>query len=106
MKKFLILLVGGLAMTVMSACATSPPTTPQSGNPGALIEQFEQEISAAKEQQVDVLAPAMFKSAVGSLNQAKQGLARGAKLSAITADVATGRATLSSYLGRHHWCRR
>jgi outer membrane protein OmpA-like peptidoglycan-associated protein len=96
MKKSTLLLFGGLLMMVLQACATSPPTTSESGNPGALIEQFEQEIDAARQASVDVLAPAMFKSAAGSLDKAKQGLARGAKLSTITADISAGRATLQN----------
>jgi OmpA-OmpF porin, OOP family len=83
-----------LCFTLMffSACATTEPFV--SGDTGELVSQLEANLASAKSNQVDVLAPGLFKDAQSAFMEAKQGLEKGIELTAIQEYVAQGSASL------------
>jgi outer membrane protein OmpA-like peptidoglycan-associated protein len=66
----------------------------KSENPTELINQFEKDISNARRNHVNVLAPAWFAKAETSLKDAKEGLAKGDKITKILNSLAQGHAQL------------
>lgn len=94
MKKSLGVLVGGLTLFLISACATTQSAAPPAGSPAEMVAQLETDLATANKDQVDVLAPELFAQANASLMKAKQALAKGAKLSTISLHVAEGGYTL------------
>jgi outer membrane protein OmpA-like peptidoglycan-associated protein len=66
----------------------------KSENPTELINQFEKDITNARRNSVNVLAPTGFAKAETSLKEAKEGLARGDKIAKILNYIAQGRAQL------------
>ena len=77
-----------------SAVGTTQVHSAATGNPGQLVSQLETDLASAKSNQVDVLSPKLFKEAQSAFMKAKQGLEKGAKLSAISQYVADGNASL------------
>jgi outer membrane protein OmpA-like peptidoglycan-associated protein len=92
-KAFRFLLLG-FVLAFAGACATPQPGSMPTGNPGALVEQLEAELTRARSNQVDVLAPGLFNDAQSAFMNAKQGLDKGAKLTDIQKYVADGSASL------------
>jgi len=90
----LIMLVLGLLLAFIGACATTQPTSVSTGNPGKLVGQLETALANARANQVDVLAPGLFEEAQSSFNKAQKALDGGAKLSAIGEYVAAGNTSL------------
>jgi len=87
-------LVLGFVLAFAGACATPQPGGMPTGNPGELVKQFEADLVTARSNQVDVLAPGLFKDAQSAFMKAKQSLDKGAKLSDIQKYVAEGSASL------------
>ena len=81
-------------LMLCSAVGTTQVHSAATGNPGQLVSQLETDLAAAKSNQVDVLSPKLFKEAQSAFMKAKQGLEKGAKLSAISQYVADGNASL------------
>ena len=94
MNKAFRFLFLGLVLAIAGACATPQTGSMPTGNPGDLVKQFEAKLTQARSNQVDVLAPGLFKEAQSALMKAKQDLDRGAKLSDIQEYVAKGSASL------------
>lgn len=94
MKKKSYLLLSGLVLMFISACATPQPSTLSAANPEQLVDQLEQSLTDARGNQVNVLAPGSFNKAQSSFNKAKKALDGGAKLSAISRHVTAGNASL------------
>ena len=92
-KPFRFLLLG-FVLAFAGACATPQTGGMPTGNPGELVKQFEAELTRARSNQVDVLAPGLFNEAQSAFMKANQALDRGAKLSDIQAYVAEGSASL------------
>ncbi len=63
-------------------------------SPAELIQKLEMDVSTARQDQVNVLAPTWFEKSEASLSAAKGKLAQGGELSAILEYVAEGRAQL------------
>ena len=92
-KAFRFLLLG-FVLAFAGACATPQTGSMPTGNPGELVKQFETELTRARSNQVDVLAPGLFNDAQSAFMKGNQALDRGAKLSDIQEYVAEGRASL------------
>ena len=67
---------------------------PKSENPSELINNLDNDITLARRDQINVLAPTWFERAESSLEAAKKGLKEGDELSEIMDNIATGRAQL------------
>jgi len=96
-KNIKIMIVLFIAVCFMGGCAGSelkvePIST--SENPTEQVKRLDKEISNARSNQLDVLAPTWFGRAEASLNDAKEGLEVGDELSLIMQKVADGRAQL------------
>ena len=74
--------------------AGSPPEMTISENPIKQIDRLEHDLSNARENKLDILAPTSFAEAEASLNEAKKRLKRGAALRKILDKIADGRAQL------------
>ncbi len=94
MNKAFKLLLLGFVLVFAGACATPQTGSIPTGNPGELVKQFEAELTRARSNQVDVLAPGLFNDAQSAFMKGNQALDRGAKLSDIQEYVAEGRASL------------
>jgi OOP family OmpA-OmpF porin len=87
-----------LAVLFLGGCAgpaqlkVEPIATTE--NPAAQINALENDMGAARKDQVNVLSPTWFAKAETSLNFATKGLQRGESLSEILQNVAVGRAQL------------
>ena len=97
LKKKTGIIVVLIAVCFMGACAAStlkvePIAT--SKNPTEQVNLLEEDISKARSNQLDVLAPTWFGKAEVSLKDAKEGLETGDELSLILQKVANGRAQL------------
>jgi OmpA-OmpF porin, OOP family len=92
-KPFRFLLVV-FVLAFAGACTTPQPSVMPTGNPGELVNQLENELTRARSNKVDVLAPGLFNDAQSAFMKAKQALDKGAKLSAISKYVAEGSASL------------
>jgi outer membrane protein OmpA-like peptidoglycan-associated protein len=66
----------------------------KSENPHELINNLDNDITLARKDQINVLAPTWFERAESSLKAAKKGLEKGDQLSEILDNIATGRAQL------------
>ena len=58
-KPFRLLLLG-FVLAFAGACATPQTGSMPTGNPGELVKQFEAELTRARSNQVDVLAPGLY----------------------------------------------
>ena len=92
-KRFRFLLLGLVLASVVVCSATQVPAA-SSTNPAQLVSQLEADLATARSNQVDVLSPGLFRDAQSAFIKAKQSLEKGAKLSAISAYVAEGKASL------------
>ncbi|MDH3382884.1 MAG: OmpA family protein [Deltaproteobacteria bacterium] len=87
-----------LAVLFLGGCAgpaqlkVEPIATTE--NPTAQINRLENDMGAARKDQINVLSPTWFAKAETSLNGAKKGLQRGESLSEILQNVAVGQAQL------------
>ncbi len=81
-------------MVFVAFCATAQSGDVATGNPGKMLNQLGENLTKAKSNQVDVLAPALYKSAHLAYMKAKKALEKGEKLSAINNYVAQGSASL------------
>ena len=87
------LFVGLILVSIVVCSATQVPAA-SSRNPEQLVSQLEADLATARSNQVDVLSPRLFSDAQSAFIKAKQGLEKGAKLSAISDYVAEGKASL------------
>jgi outer membrane protein OmpA-like peptidoglycan-associated protein len=87
------LFVGLILVSIIVCSATQVPAA-SSRNPEQLVSQLEADLATARSNQVDVLSPRLFRDAQSAFIKAKQGLEKGAKLSAISDYVAEGKANL------------
>ena len=94
MNKLFRFLLLSFVIAIAGACATPQPGGVPTGNPGELVGQLEADLSRARTDQVDVLAPGLFNDAQSAFIKAKQGLDKGAKLKDIQNYVAQGSASL------------
>jgi OOP family OmpA-OmpF porin len=94
MNKQIRFLLLGIAMAFIGACATPQTGGVPAGNPGDLVRQLDADLTRARSNQVDVLAPGLFNDAQSAFMKAKQSLDRGAKLTDIREYVAEGSASL------------
>ena len=92
-KPFRFLLLG-FVLAFAGACATPQPGGMPTGNPGELVKQLEADLTRARSNQVNVLAPGLFNDAQSAFMKAKQSLDKGAKLTDIQRYVAEGSASL------------
>lgn len=96
-KKILSIGVLFAAVLIVVSCGGSKlkvAPISKSENPSDLIQKLEKDITNARRDQVNVLAPTWFSKAESSLKTAKEGLAQGDKLAVILGDIANGRAQL------------
>ncbi len=77
----------------------------KSENPTELLNSLEKDISNARRNQVNVLAPTWFAKAETSLKDAKEGLSRGDKISKILNSIAQGNAELQKAQEKAHVSR-
>jgi hypothetical protein len=74
MNKQIRFLLLGIAMAFIGACATPQTGGVPAGNPGDLVRQLDADLTRARSNQVDVLAPGLFNDAQSAFMKAKQGL--------------------------------
>ena len=82
---------------VLSACAGGQVEMEEIGttvNPAEEVNRFDSEISNARKNQLNVLAPTSFAKAEAYLNDAKEALKSGDELSEILEPIASGYAQL------------
>lgn len=94
MKKKDRILLLGLILAFISACATSQQASIPNGNPEQLVSQLETDLADARADQVDVLAPGLFADAQAAFNKAQKALDNGAKISSIGKYVSIGSTSL------------
>lgn len=87
-----------LAVLILGGCAgpaqLQVETIATTENPAAQINSLENDMGAARKDQINVLSPTWFAKAETSLTSAKKGLEGGESLSEILKNVAVGRAQL------------
>ena len=96
LKRYLLM---GLVFTsaVILACGGSQVKVEpiaKTESPAELVQKLEMDVSTARQDQVNVLAPAWFEKSEASLKAAKEDLKRGGEISDIMENVAQGRAQL------------
>ena len=94
MKQQIRLLILIFILVIFSACATLQPETPTAGSPEQRLVQLEKDLTAAKSNKVDVLAPSLYNEAQTAYSKAKGGLEKGDKLSTIDKHITQARASL------------
>jgi OOP family OmpA-OmpF porin len=94
MKKQIRFWFLGFVLLSIFVWSTAQAETVSPGNPGQLVGQLEADLAAARSNQVNVLAPGLYKEAESAFIKAKQGLEKGAKLSSINEFVAEGHVNL------------
>ena len=90
----IVLLAAGL---LAFGCADAPLKVAPvdiSENPTKLADKLGSDLSAAKDNQVNVLSPTWYRRAKSSYSQVQQGLSQGTALSEIRKGIASGRAQL------------
>jgi OmpA-OmpF porin, OOP family len=97
MKMLVSYLLIASALLLLSACggkqlAVEPVSA--LGNPGEQVNQLDSEISAARQNQLNVLSPSFFAQAEKNLALAKQNLKKQGEISSILGKVAEARAQL------------
>ena len=80
----------GVLLAFISACASTPSMSPQTGNPKELVDRLGESLSSARANNVDVLSPGLFDKAQTAFNNAQKALSDGAKLSTISQHVGQG----------------
>jgi OmpA-OmpF porin, OOP family len=94
----LLTAISASALLLLSACTAGmqlPVTTIEAkGDPSELARRLDNEVRAARQNQVNALSPSFFARAERSLTQAKEGLERQDDSSAILAKLAEARAQL------------
>ena len=97
-KRNLNRMIGILLGIVLTAgCAGQPlkvEPIDKTKNPSALTEELGQALSAARQDQVNLLSPAWFGRAQSSYEKARSGMEKGSQLNAILENIATGEAQL------------
>lgn len=94
MNQQMRLLLSGIVLIFVSACAATQPASIPTGNLEELVNQLEADLTTARSDQLDVLAPGLFSDAESAFVKAKQALEQGSRLSAIGEYVAEGNASL------------
>jgi OmpA-OmpF porin, OOP family len=94
MKKRFRFLCLGLVIGAIVVGATTQAQSATSTNPGQLVSRLEADLTTARSNQVDVLAPGLFNDAQAAFIKAKRALDKGAKLTDIQKYVAEGSASL------------
>lgn len=87
----------GMMLFVVLACAgpqLKVEPIPMAENPSEMVNLLDSEVSAAKQNHLDVLSPVWFSKAEASLAEAKNQLAQGREISGILNAVALGKAQL------------
>lgn len=87
-----------LLVFLVGACATRQLESIPGQDPLQLVNQLKSDLEKAQAQQVDALAPGMFKEAQAAYVKAQKALDKGAKLTVIKDHVARGRAKLDAAL--------
>jgi outer membrane protein OmpA-like peptidoglycan-associated protein len=85
------------ALWILSGCAGGQVAMEDVGtpmNPAEEVNRFDSEISNARKNQINVLAPTSFAKAEANLNDAMKALKSGEELSEISEPIASGRAYL------------
>jgi OOP family OmpA-OmpF porin len=95
MKRRNWFLLMGIALVLVSACAPTQQGSMSANNPEGMVSQLEADLSEARANQVDVLAPGLFNDAQSAAMKARQALEKGAKLSSISEYVAAGNNSLA-----------
>jgi outer membrane protein OmpA-like peptidoglycan-associated protein len=96
-EKKIILRAFAATIFVLAACAgnrVQVQPIPKSENPVELVNSFDNEVTNARKNQLNVLSPTWFARAEDSLNDAKAELGKGNEISKILDHVAEGRAQL------------
>ena len=83
---------------LMGACATRQLESIPGQDPMQLVNQLKSDLEKAQSQQVDALAPGLFKEAQAAYVKAQKALDKGAKLTVIKDHVGRGRARLDEAL--------
>ena len=81
------------ALWLLSACAAGQVEMEEIGttvNPAEAVNRFDSEISSARKNQLNVLAPTSFAKAEAYLNDAKEALKSGDERSEILEPIASG----------------
>lgn len=87
-----------VAVIFLFSCAQAPlnvKPVDTTEHPAALLEKLEKDLAAAKKDRVHLLSPNWYSDAMKSYTDAKVGLEKGTKLSAIFDHISTGRAQLN-----------
>jgi outer membrane protein OmpA-like peptidoglycan-associated protein len=98
-KNILLIIVVITLLSFVGACTSSNLNVKpiaKSENPTDHINRLDNDISNARKNQVNVLAPTSFANAEELLNDAKKALDRGGELSEILEKIASGRAQLKN----------
>ncbi len=96
LKRYLLMGLVFLSAGILSCGGSQLKVEPiaKTESPAELIQKLEMDVSSARQDQVNVLAPAWFEKSEASLKAAKEKLQRGEELSDILEYVAEGRAQL------------
>jgi OmpA-OmpF porin, OOP family len=94
MNKCIQVVLPGILLIIISACATTPLKTIPPEDAAQLVHQLDTDLAKARFNQVNVLAPGGFKDAQSAFVKAQRALDRGEAPSAIQKYVAEGNAHL------------
>ena len=96
LKRYMLLALIFVSTGILSCGGSQLKVEPiaKTESPAALIQKLDMDISTARQDQVNVLAPAWFQKSEASLNAAKKKLQTGGEISDILEYVAQGRAQL------------
>ena len=97
--KMSIMAAIGITVFLLAACAGTQPGVqpiPRSANPTDVVNEFDVEITTARNNQLNVLSPGWFSKAETSLARAKKALSKGDEISEIMENVTKGRAQLKT----------
>ena len=94
--KLKLIILPALILTLLACAGSQLEVEPisKSENPHELINELENDITLARRDQINVLAPTWFERAESSLKAAQKGLKQGDQLSEIIDNIATSRAQL------------
>jgi outer membrane protein OmpA-like peptidoglycan-associated protein/ElaB/YqjD/DUF883 family membrane-anchored ribosome-binding protein len=98
MNKHFWFILSALLAFLMGACATRQLESIPGQDPVQLVNQLKSDLEQAQNEQVDALAPGLFKEAQAAYVKAQKALDKGAKLMAIKDHVGRGRARLDEAL--------
>ena len=96
MKKYCKFIILIIIVVLTSSCATRQLESIPGQDPMQLVNQLKSDLKKAQNQQVDTLAPGLFKEAQVAYVKAQKALDKGAKLTVIKDHVGRGRARLEA----------